>query len=115
MTQKISFRVRVMNFAHHIYQSGVTKSIEAWKSALRKAWKLYRLAKKMRNGVVKFVFEKVDGSARIAYGTLCNLPAGVTSRKSQGKAANFSTMCYWDTKKNAFRSFKVENFITEIA
>lgn len=111
MTQKSNFRVRVMNFAHHIYETSTT----TWSNALKKAWKLYNLAKKMRNGVVKFVFEKVDGSARIAYGTLCNLPAGITSRKSTGKAPNFATMCYWDTKKNAFRSFKVENFITEIA
>lgn len=115
MTQKTSFRVRVMNFAHHIYETSATKTIEAWKSALRKAWKLYRLAKKMRKGVVKFVFEKVDGSARIAYGTLCDLPAGITSRKSSGKSPKYATMCYWDTKKNAFRSFKVENFISEIA
>lgn len=104
-----------MSFAHHIFNSCATKTSEAWKNALRKAWKLYRLAKKMRNGVVKFVFEKVDGSARIAYGTLCNLPAGITTRKSSGKAPKFATMSYWDTKKNAFRSFKVENFITEIA
>ena len=27
------------------------------------------------------------------------------------KAPNYGTMCYWDTKKNAFRSFRVENFI----
>ena len=102
-----SFRVRVMNYAHHIYESKNT----SWSSALLKAWTLYRLAKDMRKGVVKFYFEKVDGSARVAYGTLCNLPAGVTSRRSATKAPNYGTMCYWDTKKNAFRSFRVENFI----
>lgn len=96
-----------MSFAHHIYESGVTN----WSAALQKAWMLYRLAKRMRQGVVKFYFEKVDGSARVAYGTLCNLPAGVTSRRSATKNPNFGTMCYWDTKKNAFRSFRVENFI----
>jgi len=96
-----------MSFAHHIYTSTST----SWSSALKKAWTLYRLAKMMRKGVVKFVFEKVDGSARIAYGTLCNLPAGITSRKGGKKAPNYGTMCYWDTKKNAFRSFRVENFI----
>lgn len=115
MTKRTSFRMRVMNYAHHIFSTCAAKTSEAWSNALRKAWKLYRLAKKMRKGTVKFVFEKVDGSARIAYGTLCDLPAGITSRKSTGKAPNFATMCYWDTKKNAFRSFKVENFISEIA
>lgn len=104
---KTSFRARVMSYAHHIF---VTTASD-WATALKKAWQLYRLAKMMRSGVVKFFYEKVDGSARVAYGTLCNLPAGVTSRRSATKNPNFGTMCYWDTKKNAFRSFRVENFI----
>lgn len=102
-----NFRVRVMKFAHHIYEATNC----TWSAAVIKAWTLYRLAKGMRKGVVKFFYEKVDGSARVAYGTLCNLPAGVTSRRSAKKEPNFGTMCYWDTKKNAFRSFRVENFI----
>ena len=102
-----NFRVRVMNYAHHIFET----QNYTWSAALKKAWTLYRLVKDMRKGVVKFYFEKVDGSARVAYGTLCNLPAGVTSRRSATKAPNYGTMCYWDTKKQAFRSFKVENFI----
>lgn len=104
---KTNFRTRVMSYAHHIFESTTVN----WSTALKKAWTLYRLAKMMRKGVVKFFYEKVDGSARVAYGTLCNLPAGVTSRRSATKAPNFATMCYLDTKKQAFRSFKVENFI----
>lgn len=104
---KTNFRTRVMSYAHHIFESTSVN----WSTALKKAWTLYRLAKMMRQGVVKFFYEKVDGSARVAYGTLCNLPAGVTSRRSATKAPNYATMCYWDTKKQAFRSFKVENFI----
>ena len=108
ITSNVNFRMRVMFFAHHIFKTTATTS---WSSALKKAWQLYRLAKLMRHGVVKFFYEKVDGSARVAYGTLCNLPAGITSRKGCKKAPNFGTMCYWDTKKQAFRSFRVENFI----
>ena len=107
MKTTTSFRVRVMSYAHHI----VVTTVISWSDALKKAWQLYRLAKLMRHGVVKFYFEKVDGSARVAYGTLCNLPAGITSRKGSKKSPNYGTMCYWDTKKNAFRSFRVENFI----
>lgn len=106
MQTTFNFRVRVMSYAHHIFVNGEY----TWSAALKKAWTLYRLAKMMRNGVVKFFYEKVDGSARVAYGTLKDLPAGVTSGRSS-KAPNFGTMRYWDTKKNAFRSFKVENFI----
>ena len=103
---KTSFRTRVMSYAHHIFESTTVN----WSTALKKAWTLYRLAKMMRKGVVKFFYEKVDGSARVAYGTLCDLPAGVTARRS-AKAPSYGTMCYWDTKKQAFRSFRVENFI----
>ena len=103
---KTNFRTRVMSYAHHIFESTTVN----WSTALKKAWTLYRLAKMMRKGVVKFFYEKVDGSARVAYGTLVDLPAGVTSRRS-AKAPNYGTMCYWDTKKQAFRSFKVENCI----
>lgn len=105
MQTKSNFRVRVMNYAHHIY----TSVDYTWSAALKKAWTLYRLARLMRNGVVKFYYEKVDGSARVAYGTLKDLPAGVTSRR--GSSSGFGTMRYWDTKKRAFRSFRVENFI----
>ena len=107
MKTTTNFRVRVMSYAHHIFVTTVI----SWSDALKKSWQLYRLAKLMRQGVVKFYFEKVDGSARVAYGTLCNLPAGITSRKGSKKATNYGTMCYWDIKKNAFRSFRVENFI----
>ena len=102
-----NFRVRVMNFANHIFAT----QDYTWSAALKKAWTLYRLVKAMRQGVVKFFYEKVDGSARVAYGTLCNLPAGITFRKRSAKEPNFATLCYWDTKKQAFRSFRVENFI----
>ena len=105
MEKKSSFRVRVMNHATHIFNSSNT----SWSAALRKAWTLYRLAKAMRRGTVKFFYEKVDGSARVAYGTLCGLPAGVTSKGTRN--GNTGTMCYWDTRKAAFRSFRVENFI----
>lgn len=110
MANSRSFRVRVMHYAHQIFNSSAT----TWSAALRKAWQLYYLAKEMRHTTVKFVFEKVDGSARIAYGTLCNLPAGITSG-TRKKAPQYKTMCYWDTKKQGFRSFKVENFISVVA
>ena len=106
MQTTFNFRVRVMSYAHHIFVSGEY----TWSAALKKAWTLYRLAKMRRKGVVKFFYEKVDGSARVAYGTLKDLPAGITSGRGN-KTPNFGVMRYYDTKKQAFRSFKVENFI----
>ena len=72
METKSNFRARVMKYAHHLLST--TK--KSWKYCLLKAWELYRLAKRMRSGEVKFAYEKVNGSIRYAIGTLKNVPAG---------------------------------------
>ena len=41
MEKKASFRVRVMSYAHHIFETTTAD----WSAALKKAWTLYRLAK----------------------------------------------------------------------
>lgn len=103
-----NFRSRVMKYAHQLYKS--TK--KSWKFCMLKAWELYRLAKKMRNGIVTFAFEKVDGSIRIAHGTLSNLPAGTTIRGKKMTKPSYKTFAYFDTDKSEMRCFKIENLVT---
>jgi len=103
--EKKSFRKRVMMYAHNIYAA--TK--RSWRRCLIKAWELYRLAKKMRERAVRFAYEKVDGSVRLATGTLCDLPAGVTSGKGK---PSYKTFAYYDIDKQQFRCFKIENLLT---
>lgn len=104
-----SFRVRVMKYANQLYKTtGLL-----WSDCLKKAWAIYRLAKQMREGTVRFLYKKVDGSIREAYGTLLNLPAGVTGGKKT--KPSYKTFAYFDTERNAFRCFKVENFIAVVA
>lgn len=105
MKAKKKFRVRVMKYAHFLYE----RTQNAWSICLLKAWELYRLAKRMRKGVVKFVFRKIDGTTRYAFGTLQHLPAGSTSR---GKKPTFKTFAYYDIEKQDMRCFRVENLIT---
>lgn len=107
MVSKTNFRVRVMKYAHQLLKS--TK--KCWRYCLLKAWELYRLAKKMREGVVKFVFEKTDGSIRTACGTLVNVPAGATNKGKKMTKPSYKTFSYFDTDKNEFRCFKIENLI----
>lgn len=95
-----------MKYAHFLF----TTTANTWKICLLKAWELYRLARKMREGVVKFAFQKIDGSIRYAWGTLQNLPAGVTNGK--GKEPTYKTFSYYDTQKCAIRCFRIENLIT---
>ncbi len=107
MEKKNNFRVRVMKYAWQLWQ--ITR--ESWQLCMIKAWQLYRLAKYMRSGVVTFYYRKADGSIRKAIGTLMNVPAGATIRGKKMTKPSYKTMTYYDTVKNSYRSFKVENLI----
>ena len=79
--------------------------------ALKKAWANFKLRIKMYSGIVKFYFQKIDGSVREAYGTLNDrfVPAiaGTDNRKK-----NDTTQTYFDTEKQEWRCFKKLNLLT---
>lgn len=81
----------------------------AFSVCLSKAWELYRLTKRMRAGVVRFAYEKADGSLRKASGTLHDVAATV---KGTGHSNDAITMRYYDVEAGGWRSFKVENLVT---
>lgn len=110
MEKKNNFRARVMKYAWQLWRA--TK--QQWRICMLKAWQLYRLAKAMRQGVVTFYYEKADGTIRKALGTLKNLPAGATLGGKKVTKPSYKTMAYFDTEKNAFRCFKIENFISAL-
>lgn len=82
---------------------------KAFAVALSKSWQLYRLTKRMRAGIVKFAYEKADGTLRKAIGTLKDTAALV---KGTGRPDDGRTVKYYDVEADGWRSFKVENFIT---
>lgn len=82
---------------------------KAFAVALAKSWQLYRLAKQMRAGVVRFAYEKTDGTLRRAVGTLKDTAELI---KGIGRPDNGQTVKYYDVQAGGWRSFKVENFIT---
>lgn len=110
MEKKINFRARVMKYAWQLWRA--TK--QQWRICMIKAWQLYRLAKAMREGVATFYYQKADGSIRKALGTLKNLPAGATLGGKKVTKPSYKTMAYFDTEKNSFRCFKIENLICTI-
>lgn len=81
---------------------------KAFAVALSKSWQLYRLTKQMRAGIVRFAYEKADGTLRKALGTLKDTAALV---KGTGRPDG-RTVRYYDVEADGWRSFKVENFIT---
>lgn len=110
MEKKSNFRVKVMKFAWAIFRA--TKN--EWSLCMRKAWNLWRLAKKMRSGAVRFAYLKADGTIRQAIGTLLNLPAGASLKGKKMTKPSYKTFAYYDVEKRAFRCFKAENLLYAI-
>jgi len=79
--------------------------------ALKVAWRNAKLKIAMRLKIVKFYFQKVDGTMREAYGTLATklIPtvAGNDDRKK-----NDTVMVYFDAERQEWRSFKKANLIS---
>ena len=77
--------------------------------AMKQAWAISKLRKAMKKGIVKFLYTKLDGTTRTAWGTLADNLIGET--KGSGRKPNESLVTYYDTEKESFRSFKVANFL----
>lgn len=78
--------------------------------ALRQAWRVFKLKVAMRKSIVKFYYQKVDGSMREAYGTLCPrlMP---TIEGNDRRLKNPTVQVYFDTEREEFRCFKVANLM----
>ena len=76
--------------------------------ALKVAWQNYKLRCAMVQRIVKFYFQKVDGSTREAYGTLMpsRIPQTTTDRKP-----NPTVQVYFDCEKEEWRCFKKANLL----
>ncbi len=79
--------------------------------AMKQAWLVLKLKAALKNGIVKFYYQKLNGETRTAWGTLKEslLPPnkGTESRKRSEKI-----QVYFDTEKSEYRSFKVANLIS---
>lgn len=78
--------------------------------AMKQAWALSKLKKAMKKGIVKFMYTKLSGEIRTAWGTLKEDLIPATTNTSNRKS-NESVFTYWDSEKESFRSFKLANFL----
>lgn len=97
---------KVMSLAwQFVKRNGYTMS-----QALKCAWANVKLRAALNKRIVKFYFQKVDGTLREAYGTLASdkIPpiAGTDNRKR-----NDTVQVYFDTEKSEYRCFKKANLI----
>lgn len=75
--------------------------------ALKVAWLNAKVKKAMQSKIVKFYFQKVDGTLREAYGTLKESLLPTT--QGTGRKANDTLQTYFDTEKQEWRCFKKAN------
>lgn len=79
--------------------------------ALRVAWLNVKVRMAMTTRIVKFYFQKVDGSIREAYGTLkSDLVPALTGNDNRRK--NDTVQVYFDKEKQEWRCFKKANLIS---
>ena len=91
--------------------SFVRKNGYTMAEALKCAWRNAKLRKAMAQGIVKFYFQKVDGSIREAFGTLAKNLIPATQGESNRKR-NDTVQTYYDSEKCDWRCFKVANLIS---
>lgn len=78
--------------------------------ALKTAWRNIKLRTQMQQRIVKFYFQKVNGSIREAYGTLKETLIPATGDDNRKK--NDTVQVFFDTEKQAWRCFKKANLIS---
>lgn len=79
-------------------------------ACLKTAWANFKLAVAMRTRIVRFYFQKIDGSIREAYGTLrADL---IPETKGADRKHNEDVQTYFDTEKGEWRCFKKLNLVT---
>ena len=77
--------------------------------ALKMAWLNTKLRKAMTAGIVKFYYQKVDGSIREAYGTLAERMVPATL--GTGRRANATVQTYFDSEVQDWRCYKKANLM----
>lgn len=96
----------VMNLAwQFVKRNGFSMS-----EALKAAWLNIKLRIAMKTRIVKFYYQKVDGTIREAYGTLQEslLPPTLGT----GRKANETLQTYFDTERMEYRCYKRANIIS---
>lgn len=94
----------VMNLAWQM----VKRNGYTMREALIVAWRNIKLNAAMQSRIVKFYFQKVDGTIREAYGTL---KSTIVPETSSERRANPTVQTYYDTEAQNWRCFKRANLI----
>jgi hypothetical protein len=98
-------RKKVMQLAWQF----VRKNGYSFKDAMRAAWCNVKIVAEMEKRIVKFYFQKVDGTIREAFGTL--MQSVIPQTTGAEKKRNDTVQTYYDTEKSEWRCFKKANLL----
>ena len=87
-----------------VKRNGMTMS-----EAMKTAWQNAKLVAMMKTRIVKFYFQKIDGTIREAYGTLSATLTPETACSDRKR--NDTVQTYYDTEKGGWRCFKKANLL----
>lgn len=76
---------------------------------LKQAWANFKLVAAMKKGVVRFYYQKVDGTRREAWGTLCESLIPATGNDDRKR--NDTVQVYFDTERGEWRCYKRLNLV----
>lgn len=79
--------------------------------ALKVSWLNYKVKTAMKKGIVKFRYQKIDGSIREAFGTT-DASRYTYQPTGNGRPVPSDCVRYWDTIKGGFRMFKTYNLLS---
>ena len=107
---------RLMKAANHIRKNNpvILRGASATQSqALKYAWWFESFRTQLASGIYRFSYFKTDGSIREATGTLNFdlIPSDKLPKGSNEYQPNYETFPYFDLSRNAWRSFRLDNFI----
>lgn len=77
--------------------------------AMKQSWLVLKLKEALKKGIVKFMYTKLDGTVRTAWGTLKE--GLIPETKGTERKKNESLITYYDNEKQAYRSLKIANLI----
>lgn len=87
----------------------VRKNGFSMSEAMKEAWLNMKLKLQLKQKIVKFYFQKVDGSLREAYGTLKT--ELIPETKGDDRKKSDTVQVYYDTERQEYRCFKKANLV----
>ena len=83
---------------------------QSFSDCLKKAWANFKLVSRMSTGIIRFYFQKIDGTIREAWGTL--RPDLIPQLNGSSRKRNDTVKTYFDTERQEYRCFKKLNLIS---